>query len=316
MDKKTYSKMFNKKVLVIGTICLSILESILLGYAFYGLGSWWIPVIGIFFTSLIFNYYFLKIFMKNMGELSEYYDNLILFDRKFIPQLVKQYKKDIFRSRIDPFRIANYELSIRKPIIIMVLICLLGMNIVIIYFALISPGYDFLIFLLQMFFFTNIIFISLPLSVYIIFILFSPTYSRTNFSVITEDELLIFSQYGQYIMKNGIPLDNIKKVKLIKKTGNRSSKFNRTLLVLDGKFDHPEFGLYCPTLKSLSLVKIEMFHPIKILQRGRLVGKKNYKQYEYITTNKVIIEPKKPEEMIIRLTLSLKDAKVIDPETG
>ncbi len=307
MDKKTYLKIFSKKGAFIGSLILSVITSIFLGSFFYDIGIWLLPIIAIFLTSFIFNYYFFIVFTKSMIELGEYWDNLILYDNKFLPDIKKKYKQNAFKSRIHPFRIVNYQMSGIKPIIIMVLIMTILINIVIIYWAVIPSSYEFKAFLLQMLFFSNITFLAILIFIYIIFLAVSPLYSKANMTIVRENDLLIISHIGQYLMKNSIPYTEIKKARIIRKIGNRSSHWNMAMLIFEGKYHHPQYGLYFPTLGSTDLVEIGLYHPLKILQTGRLVRNKKPKQYDYILTDKILVEPKNPKELVSKINISIKE---------
>jgi hypothetical protein len=298
MRKETYLKIFRRRngIYFSLMICLIVLVPALIMAMLDGvLGSvWWVLVAAIIISFPFFSFLFWE-FFKQWEELGEFWDNLVLFDSNFLPDIKKKYKRDLFRSRVSPIRSTNLAMAYRfKPVALLCGLSSAFVNIISLYFMVGPlPHYSEMnSYLVTMAIAYNSVFLLTIPALYILFLAIIALTPPTNFIVFREKDLLVVTHFNDLLMKNFIPYRDIIKVERKRLQRPELSIWKRFHLMISRRFHHPNNALIYPTLKCTELVSIRLRAPVRILQNGLLLTHKKPKRYVYIDTRVIHLEPK------------------------
>jgi len=297
MRKETYLRIFRRRngiilsLMICGVLFVPMFILMLIDGMFDGI--WWIFLAAIVLSFPLFSLLFRESF-KQWEELSEFWDNLVIFDNNFLPSIKKEYKGKIYHFRIGPVRQTNIAMAFRfKPIALLCGLSLAFVNMVTLYFMIGPlPHYaGFNSYLETMALAYNSAFLLTIPALYLLFLVIFSLTPSTNFIVFRERDLLVVSQFSDLIMKNFIPYRDIIKVERRTLKRPEMSIWKRFHLMISRRFHHPKNALMYPTLKTTELVSVRSGAPIRILQNGLLLTHRKPKRYVYVETKEVLLEP-------------------------
>ena len=313
MKRETHLKIYSRRTAIILSLLVGILMFIFLSYVMSALRIGFLSAILAIAATIgtaFYFYYLIWTMFKPMRELADYWDNLILYDHNYIPDLKRRYGGRIFRMRNHPVSQANYFVGVRMGLILpILLIGLIVINFLFLFMS-VKPGWEYPGYyedLNYMIIFANVIFVAIPIFFYLLNLLIFSIGGTYDFIVEREKDLVVISYVNQYTVKNFIPYDSIKEVKKIKKPGHKGNYIAWFRRYIHRRLNHPINGFYTPTLSKRTLISIKFRTPQRLLQYGPFVRKKKPKQYEYVQFKEILLEPERPDEFI---------KKIVDKASG